>query len=101
MKGIYERMKEEQIKATAIPSEGLTVKRLQTIFKEMDDENRKRRERTDQRYTIMAFDDFPWLSDEEFIELTKCFKFMGGKEAYEKITARAKRLNLMEDEPNT
>jgi hypothetical protein len=89
-----------KMKATQIPSEGLTVKRLQTIFKEMDDANRKRRESTDHRYTIMVFDDLPWLSDEEFIALTKSFKFMGGSEAYEKIMLRAKRLNLIEDEKN-
>lgn len=89
------------MKGAGIPSEGLTRERLQTLVKEMDDENRRRKEVTDTRYTIMAFDDFPWLSDEEFIQLTKCFKFMGGKEAYKKLTARAKRLNLIEDEPNT
>lgn len=92
-KGVY-----EQMKAAQVPYRKLTVPELYDFLKNMDKEDQKRRKTEDQRPVLMAFDDYSHFSDKEFIALTKQFRFMGGLEAHEKLMARAKRLNLLEDE---
>jgi hypothetical protein len=91
-KGIY-----EQMKASQTSYKKLDLKDLSDWIKSMHEEDKKRRKTEDPRQVLMAFDDYPHFSDKEFIELTKNYRFMGGLEAYEKLIARAKRLNLLPD----
>jgi hypothetical protein len=94
-KGLYEQLKESR----ANKAKKLTIDELSKWIRELY--NKPQRHDHDIRPVLMAFDDFPYLSDQEFIGLTSCFKFMGGSEAHQKLMARAKRLNLLPDDLNT